>query len=108
MLGLLLIYFIGKAFYELAHDYKKSRWGFAILGIISYYTGTFLGGIILGIIGALANSNFPQDLPNIVLSLLAIPFGLLTCWVFYKILVGQWNKKEQFKNYETLDGNVVE
>jgi hypothetical protein len=35
MLGLILIYFVGKAFYDLAGLHGKSQWGFAILGIVS-------------------------------------------------------------------------
>jgi branched-subunit amino acid ABC-type transport system permease component len=108
MIGLLLIYFIGKAFYQLAHDYDKSRWGFAILGILSYYAGTFIGGVILGLIGALTESNFVETQPSLVLSLICVPFGLLICWIFYKILVSQWNKKATLSNNDSLDSNLVQ
>jgi len=107
MLGLFLLYFIGKAFYELAHDYEKSRWGFAILGIISYYAGTFIGGVILALIGILAHSDFPQNIPNIGLSFLSLPFGILACWIFYKILVSLWSRKDIIKNSDSLDGNLM-
>ncbi len=35
MIELVLIFFVGKAFYDLAGRHKKHQWGFAILG--SYY-----------------------------------------------------------------------
>ncbi len=44
MLGLFLLYFIGKIFYQLAEAHNKNKWVFAILGVIAYYAGTFLGG----------------------------------------------------------------
>lgn len=48
MLGLVFIYFIGKYFYKLVEEFGKSKWGFVILGVVLYYGGVFLGGIILG------------------------------------------------------------
>jgi len=108
MIGLFLIYFIGKKFYELAHDYNKNRWGFAILGIISYYAGTFIAGVLLGIIGLLIESNFVETTPKIILGLIGVPFGLLGSWVFYKLLVSQWNKQVTLKSNDTLDGNLMQ
>ena len=34
MLGIVLWYFIGKSFADLADDYGKSRWGYGILGVV--------------------------------------------------------------------------
>ena len=34
MLGLLLIYFIGKYFYDLAAEFEKNKWLYAILGVV--------------------------------------------------------------------------
>ena len=50
MLGILLIYFIGKSFYTLAETHNRSRWTFAIIGIVTYYASLFLGAIILGLL----------------------------------------------------------
>lgn len=107
MIGLLLIYFIGKAFYTLAFDYNRNKWLFAVLGIASYYVGTFLAGIILGIIALLVNSDFPNTLPSILLGLIGLPFGLLFCWIFYKILISVWEKKDAVVISETLDSNLT-
>ena len=38
MLGLVLLYWIGKYFYKLAEEYDKSKWGFAILGLVLLLT----------------------------------------------------------------------
>jgi hypothetical protein len=107
MIGLLLIYFIGKSFYQLAFDYDKNVWAFAILGVIFYYGGTFIGGFILGIIGAFLGSNFVETIPKIMLSLISMPFGLLVCWGSYKLLENQWDKKKTANNNDSLDSNLT-
>ncbi len=107
MLGLFLLYFIGKAFYQLAFEFEKNNWGFAILGIITFYAGTFIGGIILGIIGLLANSDFMETMPNLALSLLSLPFGLLACWGLYKILENRWSRPKTVQPNDSLDSNIL-
>lgn len=107
MFGILLIYFIGKRFYQLADLYKKNGWGYAILGVISYYAGTFLGGLILAILWNSFSSNSMEEFPNIGLSLLVVPMGLLACWGFYKILETQWEKGEKVSDTEILDDDFV-
>ena len=90
MLGLLLIYFIGKYFYELAGQYKKGPWLYAILGVISYYVGTFIGGFVIAILYEMFSTSSFEDIPDMGLSLIALPFGLVTCWLFYILLKRQW------------------
>ena len=92
MLGLLLLYWIGKYFYKLAEEYDKSKWGFAILGVAVYYAGillaSFTTGIILGIF-------YPESLENLnemLLGLAMLPFGILSCYILYKILENVWKK----------------
>lgn|SRR5688572_9066748 len=92
MIGILLLYFVGKAFYDLAHEHDKSRWGFAILGVVSYYVGSFIGGIILAVIFDLFLSTSMDDINDLLLGLLAMPFAILTCWGLYKILQNAWAK----------------
>lgn len=98
MLGLLLIFFIGKYFYELAQDYYKHRWLYAILGVISYYAGTMIGGFIVAIGSDLFgwNINFEDTL---TLTLIAIPFGILSAVGFYFLLRRSWkNSKVEVKD----------
>lgn len=107
MIGLLLLYFIGKAFYELADNFDKNKWLFAILGIVTYYAGTFIGGIIMGVIGLIANSNYVEEMPNVAISLLCMPVGLLFCWIFYIIMKNQWKKAAVLDKSNSLDSNLI-
>jgi hypothetical protein len=106
MIGLLLIYFIGKYFYDLAGQYKKSRWGFAILGIVSYYAGTIIGGAGLGIFMDLMLDISVDELPGIALGLMTVPFGVLACWGFYKLLQSRWSKPSSSVPDDVLDQNL--
>ena len=58
MLGLLLLYFVGKYFYNLAKEYNKSNWGFAILGIVVYYGGIIIFSFIIGIVAEIISPGF--------------------------------------------------
>lgn len=93
MLGLLLIYFIGKTFYTLAGNYDKNQWAFAILGVITYYTGTFIGGICIGLYYEVYLSTPFEELGNFKLGLITLPIGLLFCWGLYIVLKKKWSKK---------------
>ncbi|MFT7606662.1 MAG: hypothetical protein ACI8VT_004265 [Saprospiraceae bacterium] len=86
MLGLVLIYFIGKYFYELAQRFDKNGWGYAILGVASYYIGSFIGGIILVLCYEFLAVGSIDGINDFALGLIALPFGLLACWGTYKLL----------------------
>lgn len=107
MVGIILIYFVGKAFYDLAGLNNKSQWGFAILGVASYYGGSFLGGIILGVLSELGVFSL-EDIPETVLGIMALPVGVLTCWGTYAILKSQWSKAgEKVNSEDVLDGDLI-
>jgi hypothetical protein len=107
MIGIFLIYFLGRAFYDLAFEYNKHQWGYAILGVVSYYTGTFVGGLVL-VLGA--GYLFETDIttyPDMAINLMAVPFGLLGCWGLYRILKSNWKKKTEVPEAESvLDSNL--
>lgn len=92
MLGILFIYFIGKYFYNLAIEYNKEKWLYGILGVVVYYAGGFL--ILAGLIifAELLGISFVDSMNETALSLLAIPFGLASCYVFYYLLKRNWSK----------------
>lgn len=93
MLGLVLIYWIGKYFYKLADEFDKSKWGFAILGVVVYYSGALiLGGVTLGIIEVFSEG-FIDSSNNFFLSLIAMPFGILSCYILYNLLNKKWKKE---------------
>jgi membrane protein implicated in regulation of membrane protease activity len=109
MIGLLLIYWIGKGFYDLAGLNGKSEWGFAILGVVVYYAGTFIGGVILTIFALSALGISIEGMSEILLGILAIPFGLLAAWGLYKLLQHQWeNKPKITPNDDVLDGDIIQ
>jgi hypothetical protein len=108
MIGLIFLYFIGKAFYDLADQYDKSKWGFAILGVVSYYAGYILGCALLGIFIAFVLSQSLDDMNEYALSFLALPVGVLSCWGFYRILKSQWSRSlTASSRAEVLDGDLI-
>lgn len=102
ILGLIVIYFIGKKFYQLAEEYDKSQWGFAILGVVSYYVGQLIGGFLIGIISLVINWNI-DDIDDIVISLMALPIGILTCYGLYVLLEKNWKKKKALETVSIDD-----
>jgi hypothetical protein len=103
MLGLVLIYFIGKYFYKLAEEFGKNKWGFAILGVVSYYGGAFLGGIILGLISIVWDGFEVEYMSDMQLGLMAIPFGLLMCFGAYTLLKKIWTKNKKEEEVVSID-----
>ena len=93
MLGLLLIYFLGKWFFELAKEFGKSKWLYAVLGVAVYYAGTLVVGFIIGILSVVFEFDSILDMPDIALNLIVLPFGLLAAWGFRKILEHNWKNK---------------
>ncbi|MFK7810517.1 MAG: hypothetical protein AB8F74_22110 [Saprospiraceae bacterium] len=107
MLGLLLLYFIGKKFSELAKDYNKKTWVYILLGIVSYYLGTFVGGIVLVIVLDMFFSIAIEEIDDFVIGLMAMPFGLLMCWGYYRLLVRNWSKQKPILSSDILDDDFL-
>lgn len=102
MLGLLLIYFIGKYFYQLAEDNNRNKWLYAILGVIVYYVGMIVLTVVFGVIMSFTIYPYFFDMEDILLTLIAIPFGLLSVWIFYSILRKVWRSKPVLKKTDGL------
>lgn len=94
MLGLLLIYWIGKYFYNLAEEYEKSQWGYAILGVVVYYGGTFFFGFVVGMIVEMVSPGFIEGFNETMLGILMIPFGILSAYLLYKYFEKTWEKNK--------------
>ena len=107
MLGLALIYFIWKYYSELAVEHDKHKWGYALLGIACYYGGSFIAGFIIGITAVLLGSNFMEETSDVVLGLMALPFGLLTVWGVYKILQRKWSRELKISDGDSLDSDLI-
>ena len=105
MLGIILLYFVGKMFYDLVGKYKNdktARWIYAIIAVISYYAGTFLGGVLLGL-GEVYGLWYISDLNDLILGFIALPFGILTVVVFYQILKLNLAKKKEVQDSDLID-----
>lgn len=105
MLGFLLIYFIWKYYSELAFEHNKSKWGYALLGIATYYVGTFIGGLAIGLIDLFADTDLLES-NSLILGLIALPFGLLFVWGLYKLLEKKW-KNQKFPEGDSLDLDLL-
>lgn len=107
MIGIFLIYYLGKQFYELAENYNKNKWGFAILGVVFYYLGTMLFGVLLGVWAGFTNNIDVFESSDILLGLMGIPLGLLCAWLFYFLLKKNWSKINiNYSDNELLDSNL--
>lgn len=93
MISLLLIYFIGKYFYDLAIEYNKSKWGWAIAGIISYYSGVLIISFIVGMIAEISSSGSIESWPRWVFVVMEIPSGIVGAWILYWLLKKKWGNK---------------
>ena len=108
MIGILLIYFVGKTFYDLAGLHKKNPWGFAVLGVASYYAGNILGGVLLAVLSELGLFSL-EGIHETVIGIMALPIGILTCWGTYSLLRNRWEKSaEKVNRDEVLDGDLIQ
>ncbi len=108
MLGIVLLYFIGKSFYTLAGDHNRSQWGFAILGIVTYYALMFAGQIIVILLMTSDGTNI-DSLDDYLVALTGIPFGLLGWWGLYSLLKKQWSQNPINKpSNEILDDGLLD
>ena len=108
MLGLLLLYFIGKSFYKLAEEFGRNKWGYTILGVVTYYAGIVVFQVIVALFYELVLLESIDDLNEILLSVISIPFGLLACWGLNFYLKKQWNQKKSHSDSELLDGDLMD
>ena len=97
MLGLLLLYWIGKYYYQLAEKYDRSRWGFAILGIITYYFGVMLFGLIIGVIAEIIAPGYIENMNDLALNFIIMPFGILSTYSLYRLIENRWKDKYSFR-----------
>lgn len=101
MFGLLFIYFIGKYFYELAKEFGKSQWGYAIAGVATYYLGGALlyFAVLLPLMFIMPDTI--ENMDDRDHGFLIVPFGIGACFLFYYLLKKRWQK--EMPNTETID-----
>ncbi|HYG18098.1 MAG TPA: hypothetical protein VD816_04180 [Ohtaekwangia sp.] len=109
MIGLVLLYFVGKAFYDLANRNNRNKWLFAILGIGAYYAGLVVGGVMIGIGYEIFLEDGIDNANEMLLGFMALPMGVLVCWGYYRLLKSRWERKATFSRLsdDVLDANQI-
>jgi len=74
MLGIFLIYFIGKKFAELAEQYDRHKWGYGILGVVAYYLGTIIFGVLYVLYIEFFTEKSIDEVNEHVINFMAVPF----------------------------------
>lgn len=107
MLGLILIYAVGKSFYDLAGDYEKNQWLFAILGVASYYGGASLAGLIVIVLIGIFSPGLLESINELLLEIALIPIGLIICSLFYKSLEKRFSNQLSTTN-ENFSSEILD
>ena len=103
MLGIVLMYLVGREYYKLAILNQKNAWLYAIVGVVSYYVGVFLGGILVVILYHFISEEAVEEMSELKLEIMAIPFGVLSCYLFYRFLKFSWSKTYAKQDEDILD-----
>ena len=103
MLLLLLIYFIGKAFFKLAKKHGRNKWLFGVLGVVVYYGMAIIGVFLIGVVAILAGNESILELSDTALGFAGIPIGLVSVWLFHYLLRKNWEGSPKNHNSELLD-----
>lgn len=109
MLGIYLLFVLaGRPFYRLALDYDKNEWLYGFLGILSFFIGSnvaaFFLVLFLTLFGIIDFTQYDEN----VLGLIGVPFGILTCWLYYKNLNKRWERGTVVNsNADVLDDDFL-
>ena len=104
MLGILLIFFIGRYFYNLALKYDKNGWLYAVIGVVTYYGTGLLVGFALAILALILEwEDFLYEENTLFLNLLSIPVGILGCYILYYFLERYFKNNVKSTKPNTLD-----
>jgi hypothetical protein len=102
MLGLVLIYWIGRKFYDLAARYNRSEWAWAIIGVVIYYAAQIVFGVIIYVA-------FPEMSESTMTGLNY--FGILVGGGVWYAALTYFEKKwenESYQTYESDDSSIEE
>ncbi len=102
MIGIFLIYWVGKKYYDLAIIHGRSPWGFAILAVAIYYGSQFFIGVIIAIIWPEFFENMSYSEEKII-NISGIPIGLGVWYLNYLYLKKKWeaNGELSMEDYES-------
>ena len=110
MLLIILLIFVIVVFNNLCQEYKKTKW-FILLGIVAYFAGEFVAGIILGILDGIFLIGIDWE-DTTTMALIGLPSGIISIVIVYFILKHYWNKEVLRKQKEVgsideITGNNV-
>ena len=89
MLGLIFIYFLGRSYFRLAEDHNRSKWLWAILGVVFFYVLQVILGLTLGL------TAYNWTLYNeVAVSFIGIGFGLVGSIGIFQLLKFNWSKNK--------------
>ena len=103
MFGLIFIYWIWKAFSNLAIEYSRNKWKYFFIGLGSYYGITFLSAIIYVVIIAIINGIDALDDASYYstgIDFIFALFGGLGCYGVYKYLESIGQKEQELLRKE--------
>jgi hypothetical protein len=104
MLGLFVIYWIGKRFYDLATIHNRSPWGYAILGVAIYYITQFVFGIIMYLMFPDTFSNMDKA-SELGLNVVGILVGAGVWYFALQYFTKKW-ENEADANYIEVDDEI--
>lgn len=102
MLGLLLLYWIGKYYYKLAEAHAKNKWGYAILGIVMYYACAVASGFLMGIFIELIWPGAVESINEFLFGLMLLPFGIAGTYLLYYYFKRSWERQASQLGVEEL------
>lgn len=102
MLEIVIIYFIGKYFYKLAEAYQQNKWLFAVLGVITYFVGAAIGGVLLFFLDLQFGFGIDWE-SKLLLTFILLPFAIATCYLLHYFLKRSWKKSVVVVKDEIMD-----
>ncbi|TDW45880.1 hypothetical protein EV144_10771 [Flavobacterium sp. 270] len=106
MIGILFIYWIWKAFSNLAIEYDKNKWTYFLIGLGSYYGATLAAGIIYGFSVVLisgVDGLDDEDYNSTGWNLLFVLLGGLVCYGVYRFLERKLEKERELQRKEGIE-----
>lgn len=107
MIALLILFFIGKWFYELAKKHGRNGWLYGILGVVVYYGSAIIGGFLIGFIAVMVGYEEILNWPDLALNLIAIPIGILGIMLVHRVLRKNWENNPKNQDSELLDSTDI-
>lgn len=107
ILGLIILLYLGRAFYRLAEQHQQTKWLYALLGIAVFYGSQIIIAFVGGILVTMYATSFTVDnVPDIWINLAVLPPSILFTWLFYRGLKKRWERDSDTTMHGTLDEEI--